>query len=94
MDRIKLTKTLTVFEVAAESKYIKSQCISIIFTVPDTSNPVVINGMPVGVGQSLEITQENQYIDDTQYELVFEPGLGVNQVNIARMVLKDNSKYI
>ena len=53
-----MRKTRTITEFFGANDFIVSNCISIAFTRPTGANPVYVNGMPIGDGQTFTINQK------------------------------------
>ena len=84
-----MRKTRTITEFFGSQDFIVSNCISIAFTRPTGANPVYINGMPIGGGQTFTINQNVGELDTTNYEIVFGAGAGDNELYVVRVVPVD-----
>jgi len=76
-----------------ESLYVgKSQvitadgCYAIAFFRPTTSNPVLVNGIPVEAGQTLSISQNVGDEDFSRYDVVFQSGAATNELYISKIM--------
>jgi len=81
-----LINTNTTFEFVGQTKSITSDCFSIAFFRPSTSNPVSINGLPLEAGQTLSIEQSVGQIDRSHYDIVFGAGADTNELHIIRII--------
>ena len=81
-----MRKTRTITEFFGANDFIVSNCISIAFTRPTGANPVYVNGMPIGDGQTFTINQNVGEMDVTNYEIVFGAGAGSNELYVVRVV--------
>lgn len=84
-----MRKTRTITEFFGSQDFIVSNCISIAFTRPTGANPVYVNGMPIGDGQTFTINQNVGELDTTNYEIVFGAGAGDNELYVVRVVPVD-----
>jgi len=72
--------TQTEFEYIGDQKMQESNCVAIAFTRILGSNPVSINGFPLGDGQTIRIEQNVGDIDRTQYNVQFtQSGIKTNE---------------
>jgi len=81
-----MRKTRTTTEFIGANDFIVSNCISIAFTRPTGTNPVYVNGMPIGDGQTFTINQNVGEIDTTRYEIVFGTGAGDNELYVVKVI--------
>lgn len=81
-----MRKTYTITEFFGRNQTIESECFSISFTRPTGSNPVYVNGMPIGDGQTFSINQNVGDIDSSNYEIVFGTGTSSNELYVVRVV--------
>jgi hypothetical protein len=81
-----MRKTRTLTEFIGANDFIVSNCISIAFTRPTGTNPVYVNGMPIGDGQTFTINQNVGEIDTTRYEIVFGTGAGDNELYVVKVI--------
>lgn len=72
-------------EFVGENKMVKADCFAITFKRITGSNPVSINGYPLGDGESLQFEQTENHLDRTQYNCVFSGG-GTNQLFVFRTI--------
>lgn len=84
-----MRKTRTITEFIGRNDFIVSNCISIAFTRPTGTNPVYVNGMPIGDGQTFTINQNVGELDITKYEIVFGSAGASNELYVVRVVPMD-----
>ena len=61
-------------QYVGENKMIFSDCFAITFKRIIGSDPVSVNGFPIGDGESLQFEQTENHLDRTQYNVVFGTG--------------------
>jgi hypothetical protein len=80
-----MRKTITITDFYGRNDFIESNCLSISFTRPLGSNPVYINGLPLGDGQTFSINQDVGDVDHTKYEIVFQNTGSTNELYVVRV---------
>lgn len=73
-------------QYVGESQMIFSNCLAITFKRMAGSNPVSVNGYPIGDGESLQFEQSQGQIDRTQYNVVFGTGGTGNELYVFRTI--------
>jgi len=81
-----MKKTYTAIEFHGKNDFIVSNCFSIAFYRPTGTNPVYVNGMPIGDGQTMTINQNVDHLDTSSYEIVFTAGAGDNELYTIRIL--------
>jgi hypothetical protein len=71
-------------QYVGENKMITSDCFAITFKRVTVSNPVSVNGYPLGDGESLQFEQTENHLDRTQYNVVFGTGGTGNELYVFR----------
>jgi len=61
-------------QYVGEDKMITSDCFAITFKRVLGSDPVTVNGYPLGDGESLQFEQTENHLDRTQYAVKFGTG--------------------
>ena len=81
-----MRKTYTISEFYGKNDFIVSNCISIAFMRPSSTNPVYVNGVPIPEGQTLSINQNVGEIDTSKYEIVFQNTGASNELYVIRVM--------
>lgn len=68
---------------------VTSDCTAIAFNRPIGSNPVNINGYPLGAGETFTVAQNTGDLDRTQYQIFFGSGTGTNECYVFRTLIVD-----
>lgn len=84
-----MRETYTLTEYFGKNDFITANCISIAFYRPQGSNPVYVNAMPIGDGQTFTINQNVGELDTSKYEIVFESGGATNELYVVRVLPKN-----
>lgn len=86
---MKLRRTTTQTNFYGRSTSIESYCLAISFTRPSTgTSGVQINGIPLAAGQTLSISQSQDDIDNSRYEIRFDD-TGLNELWVIRVLPLD-----
>lgn len=88
-----MAKTKVTTAVYGKNAGIDSFCISIAFFRPTGSQAFKVNSIPVEDGQTLTISQNVGDLDTTKYEIVFDPGPGVKECYVIRIVPENEELY-
>jgi hypothetical protein len=79
-------QTRTHIEYIGKNDNIESFCNAIAFYRPAGSNPVYVNGLPIGDGLTFTIGQNVGDLDITRYEIVFvQDGTKTNELYVTRI---------
>jgi hypothetical protein len=79
-------RTKTHIEYIGKNDNIESFCFAIGFYRPAGSNPVYVNGMPIGDGLTYTISQNVGDMDTTRYEIVFQQeDVKTNELYVTRI---------
>jgi hypothetical protein len=79
-------QTQTHIEYIGKNDNIESYCNAIGFYRVAGSNPVYINGLPVGDGLTFTISQNVGDLDTSRYEIVFvQEGVKTNELYVIRI---------
>lgn len=84
-------ESITDFENIEKAKMIQSNCLSIKF-VNNGNKTANVNGIELGQNDVLEIRQQNGFIDRTQYQVSFKNEEGDPDLDIIRILPKNQSK--
>lgn len=86
------TRTITTFTGHAQQFWAEG-AFAVSFYRPATnpysgaaSNPVTVDGIPIEAGSSLNIRQNFDDQDYSQYDIVFAPGAGENMLYVIRIM--------
>lgn len=88
-----MRKTYTITEFYGRNQLITSNCFSISFTRPQGTNPVYVNGLPIGDGQTFSINQNVGDIDTSNYDIVFGIGTADNELYVVKIVPMDTPQF-
>ena len=83
-------ETISDFENLTKPKMIQSNCLSIKF-VNNGNKVAKINGVKLVTNETLEIRQQSGMIDRTQYQLTFANAEGDPDVDVIRILPKNQS---
>jgi hypothetical protein len=81
-----MRKTYTISEFYGKNDFIVSNCISIAFVRPASTNPVFVNGVPIFEGQTFTINQNVGELDTSKYEIVFQNTGASNELYVVRIM--------
>lgn len=83
-------ETITDFKNLTKPQIIQSNCLSIKF-VNNGNKVAIINGLLLSQNEDLEIRQQSGMIDRTQYQLTFKNTVGDPDVDVIRILPKNQS---
>jgi hypothetical protein len=83
-------ETITDFQNCETPRMLQSNCLSIKF-VNNGNKVAQINGLKLGTNETLEIRQQSGMIDRTQYQLTFANAVGDPDVDVIRILPKNQS---
>ena len=83
-------ETITDFQNLTKPKMVQSNCLSIKF-VNNGNKVAQINGFLLNQNEKLEIRQQSGMIDRTQYQLTFKNAVGDPDVDVIRILPKNQS---
>ena len=86
----KFLGSITDFENVAKPKMQQSNCISISF-INKGSNSVNINNLKLAENESINISQPNQFIDRSQYQISFDSDGSASNLVVIRIMPKSQS---
>lgn len=83
-------ETITDFQNLTKAKMVQSNCLSIKF-VNNGNKVAQVNGFLLNQNEELEIRQQSGMIDRTQYQLTFKNAVGDPDVDVIRILPKNQS---
>ena len=83
-------ESITDFQNIESGRMLQSNCLSIKF-VNNGNRRAVINGYTLRTNETLEIRQQSGFIDRTQYQISFKNEAGDPDVDVIRILPKNQS---
>ena len=73
-------------QFVGDDSMVTSDCFAITFKRPLGTNPIFINGYPLGDGESLQFEQTENHLDRTQYNIRFGTGGSGNECYVFKTI--------